>query len=117
MNNRTKGNKGEDIAVNYLINKGFSIKKRNFHFGRYGEIDIIAEKDNVVIFFEVKARYNYEKFGDPLFSINSKKQANFRRAAEGYLYLNKIENKECRFDVLIINLNNFKIEQHLENAF
>ncbi|HOM05423.1 MAG TPA: YraN family protein [Candidatus Kapabacteria bacterium] len=117
MNNKSKGNKGEEIAVNYLISKGYSIKKRNFHFGRYGEIDIIAEKDNVLIFFEVKSRYNYEKFGDPLFSINAKKQANFRRAAEGYLYLSKIENKECRFDVLIINLNNSQVEQHLENAF
>lgn len=52
MNNKSKGNKGEEIAVNYLISKGYSIKKRNFHFGRYGEIDIIAEKDNVLIFLK-----------------------------------------------------------------
>ncbi len=117
MNNKAKGNKGEDIAVNFLINKGYEIRKRNFHFGRYGEIDIIAEKDNTLIFFEVKARYNYDKFGDPLFAINFKKQSSFRRAAEGYLYVNKIEDKECRFDVLIVDLNNSQVEKHLKNAF
>jgi putative endonuclease len=116
MNSKQKGYKGEDIAVEHLIKHGYRIIKKNFTFGKFGEIDVIAEHNNVLLFIEVKARFN-DKFGDPLFSINQKKQQHIRRAAEGYLYINKITNKVCRFDVIIVDLFNKKVIQHLENAF
>lgn len=115
MNTREKGDKAEEIAVKYLVDKGYSIKKRNFSFGKIGELDIIAEKDDTLVFVEVKSRYN--KLGpDPILSINYPKQKSMRKTAEGYLYVNKIENKSCRFDAILIEFENgdHKLE-HLEN--
>jgi Holliday junction resolvase-like predicted endonuclease len=54
MHNRQKGNKGEDIACKYLQNKGFTIVERNYQKA-WGELDIIAEKDKYIHFFEVKS--------------------------------------------------------------
>ncbi|MFY8161568.1 MAG: YraN family protein [Candidatus Kapaibacteriota bacterium] len=115
LDSRAKGDKSEDLAVEYLIQKGYSIKKRNFTFGRNGEIDVIAEFKNMLIFVEVKSRYN--KLGpDPILSINYPKQKSIRKAAEGYLYVNKIENKLCRFDAILIEYDNMEPKfEHLEN--
>ncbi len=98
------GNYGEDLASKYLVHKGYKIIKRNFHFGKYGEIDIVAEINNILVFVEVKTRTNTDYY-DPILSINYPKQLALRKAAEGYLYVNKINDKECRFDVVIINLS------------
>jgi putative endonuclease len=54
LNKRAKGNIGEDIACKFLVNKGFFIKERNY-FKKWGEIDIIAERDGRLHFFEVKS--------------------------------------------------------------
>ena len=56
---RAKGNKAEDKAVEFLYDKGFVIIERNF-YSRFGEIDIIASKDEVVHFVEVKSGEDYE---------------------------------------------------------
>ncbi len=116
MNNTNKGKKGEDIAVNFLRRQGFDIIKRNFHFGRNGEIDIIAENKGVLVFIEVKMRSS-DTYGDPLLSINYAKQKSLRKTAEGYLYVNKIVDKECRFDVITIDVSSGtpKID-HIINA-
>jgi putative endonuclease len=113
---RDKGNKGEDIAVEYLTNKAYKIKKRNFHFGKVSELDIVAEDGDVLVFIEVKTR-NSNEFGDPIQSITPQKQKKLRSAATGYLYINKIEDKECRFDVIIVDLRNKNPQiEHLINA-
>jgi putative endonuclease len=101
-NNRQKGSKSEQVAADFLTAKGFEILKRNFHFGRTGEIDIIARHKNYLVFIEVKARGS-DTYGDPLFSITPKKQMALRRAAEGYLYINKISGIDCRFDIVTID--------------
>ncbi len=113
---REKGNLGEDLAAKYLEDKGYTILKRNFHFGKTGEIDIIAEKDGELAFVEVKYRTNHS-FGDPLESITPKKANTLRRTAEGYLYVNKITDKPCRIDIIIIKKSGDDVEiQHIENA-
>ena len=56
---RTKGNLAEDSACGFLIDNGFSIIERNF-YSRFGEIDIIATKDEVLHFIEVKSGLDYE---------------------------------------------------------
>lgn len=116
-NNTEKGKMGESIAENFLIDKGYKIIKKNFKFGREGEIDLIATHKDAYVFIEVKARKNYD-YGDPLYSITPKKQKLIRRAAEGFLYVNKIVDKECRFDVITIDMRGDipKIE-HLICAF
>ena len=114
---REKGSEAEDIASKFIIEKGYKIKKKNFHFGRYGEIDIIAMYKDLIVFIEVKSRTN-NSYGDPLESLTIPKQMNIKRVAEGFLYVNKIEDVQCRFDVITINTVNGKQEiNHYENAF
>lgn len=117
QNKRELGKNGESKAVEYLTNQGYKILKRNFFFGKIGEIDIIAEDNGVLVFIEVKYR-NSDSFGNPLETLTLKKQNTLRRVAEGYLYVNKIANKECRFDVICFEKEdkNTKIT-HLKNAF
>lgn len=116
-NNRSKGTKAEDIAANYLESIGYSILKRNFHFGKAGELDIICKDKNTIVFIEVKSRTNFE-FGDPVLSMTPSKIKSVRRIAEAYLYVNKIENIECRFDFVGIDLRMPKAEiNHIVNAF
>jgi putative endonuclease len=99
---RQKGYESESLAVKYLEEKNFKIIKQNFTFSRYGEIDIIAEDGDILVFVEVKSNRT-NAYGNPLESITPRKQAHLRRAAEGYLYINKIINKPCRFDVITID--------------
>lgn len=116
-NTRSKGSKGEQLAANFLRAKGYNIKKQNFHFGRKGELDIVALDREQLVFIEVKMRNN-EKFGDPLTSLTPQKLRNIRRAAEGYLYVNKLTDIPCRFDVIIIdNTKSMSEIKHIENAF
>lgn len=111
------GKNGEFLAANYLINSGYKILKKNFHFGRFGEIDIIAEKDDVIVFFEIKVQ-GTDSFGDSKFWITSKKQEKLKKAAEGYLYVNKIQGRDCRFDAIFIDLRKkTPLIEHIENAF
>ncbi len=111
------GKLGEQAAENYLIEKGYKILKKNFHFGKLGEIDIIAEKDGKLIFFEVKVQKS-NHFGDSHFWITQAKQNKLRKVAEGYLYINGIKGIACQFDAIFIDLRyNPPILDHLENAF
>jgi len=113
---RSKGNYGENLAAEYLEEEGYSILKRNFHFGRNGEIDIIAEKDGELVFIEVKYRTN-RSFGDPLESITPRKAKTLRLTAEGYLYVNKISNKACRIDIIVIDKRGKETQiNHIKNA-
>jgi putative endonuclease len=116
-NQRAKGATAEDLAEEYIKTKGYSIIKRNFHFGREGEIDIIAQDGNTLVFVEVKARYS-SAFGTPEEAVTYKKQKTLRRTAEGYLYVNKITNQECRFDVIAVDYEKKPTEiRHIVNAF
>ncbi|MGQ9818769.1 MAG: YraN family protein [Candidatus Kapaibacteriales bacterium] len=116
-NHTSIGKVGEDIASEFLTQSGYKILKRNFHFGRLGEIDIIAEKDQVLVFFEIKVQTT-DSFGDAKFWITKSKQQKLRKVAEGFLYINKLKDKICRFDAIFVDLsvNPFRID-HLENAF
>ncbi len=118
MNNSINtGKKGEEIAYNYILNKGYKIIKRNFHFGKLGEIDIIAEKDNQIVFFEVKVQTG-DSFGDAHFWLTPAKQKKLRKCAEGFIYVNKIQKKSLRFDAIFIDLRNHPPSiDHIENAF
>jgi putative endonuclease len=115
-NNREKGNLGEDIAVDYLLNKGFEIVKRNFHYGKIGEIDIVAKDKNCMVFVEVKARNSF-KYGTGLDAITPSKQRQMVVVAKGYIQINKVQNIDLRFDVISIDMS-AKPPQviHIENA-
>lgn len=116
MNPVEKGRKGEDIAAQYLINKGFSILERNFK-RKGGEIDIIALKGELLLFVEVKTCYSPDSF-DPAEWVDPAKQKRIIQTALRYSLENQIENCSFRFDVItlgkrggLFNLN------HYEGAF
>lgn len=111
MDNKKKGNIGEEIAKSYLINKGFSLLESNYYRSS-GEIDIIAKDNNTIVFVEVKYRKSI-KNGSPLEAINEKKKTKIINTAYHYITENNI-NENMRFDVIGI-LN--KDITHIINAF
>lgn len=116
LNTIEKGNNGEKIAEKYLEEKGYEIIKRKFHFGKIGEIDLIAKDGDVIVFVEVKARKSAE-FGSGLEAITPTKQKHLINVARGFLYVNKIENTYTRFDVISIDLSKFPPTiEHIINA-
>jgi putative endonuclease len=113
---REKGNEAEDTAVELLLNKGYQIIKRNFTYGRIGEIDIVAKDGDTLVFVEVKSRKTKE-YGSPLESVTPKKQRVLRKVAEGYYYINKLEDVSSRFDIIAIDYSEKPpVVEHLENA-
>lgn len=110
------GKIGENLAASHLEKKDYTILERNYRFG-HGEIDIIAEKDNMLIFIEVKTK-KHGDFGDPINWIKRSKQLQIGRIARGYLYERNITDRDCRFDVILVTWEKglWKID-HIENAF
>ena len=112
------GKWGEDLALDYLIKKGYVLIERNFS-NKYGEIDLIMKDHETIVFVEVRVRSsNYS--GTPIESINYKKQKKLLAMGRVYLLKRfKTENIDCRFDALGISLETSQkpIIEHLENAF
>ena len=102
MNNKVTGNKGEDMAAEYLIAQGYTILHRNWRF-RNWEVDIIANKGKFLHFIEIKTRTS-SAYGKPEESISRKKMTNLKNAAEEYQYMHP-EWKYIQFDVLAITLH------------
>lgn len=98
--NQRTGKLGENIAVRYLRKRGYKIVDRNVHF-RCGEIDIIAEKENVLYFVEVKTRTN-TKFGPPEFSISSSKIVKFESSIASYFELNNAKKPYFVFLISVL---------------
>ena len=110
------GEKGEDLASHYLRKKGYKVIARNYTT-HLGEIDIIAEKNNVVVFVEVKTRSNIN-FGYPFEAVNQRKKQKLKKVA--LLYLKRFPSPyPVRFDVLsiILSENNAPVIKHITNAF
>jgi len=110
------GIKGENIAKDFLIKKGYEILETNWRSGK-AEIDLIARKEEVLIFIEVKTRTN-TSFGQPEDFVDSKK-VKFLTSAAGD-YMRKIKHEwEVRFDIIsvIIEDKNEPFIKHLEDAF
>jgi putative endonuclease len=97
--NKNTGSTGEDLAVEFLTKKGYTILHRNWRF-RYWEVDIIASKGKFLHFIEIKTRTN-TRYGLPEESISQHKMNNLKNAAEEYQYQHP-EWKFIQFDVLAI---------------
>lgn len=112
-NTREKGNRGEDSAVDYLLNNGYSIVSRNYQ-SRKGEIDCIAEApDGTLVFIEVKTGRSTSSI-HPFFRVNKGKQKKIISMARMYLAEHSVSGKPCRFDVIAVVNGNV---EHLKNAF
>ncbi len=109
------GKIGEQMAVDYLSQKGYSIAYRNYRYLK-AEIDIIAQKGDVLAVVEVKSRSSdfFENIAD---TVTKKKIKLVTMAADHYVTTRNLE-VEVRFDIITIlkTKGSFKIE-HLEDAF
>jgi len=112
MNNRDFGNKGEDLACEYLLKNGYQILERNKHFSKLCEIDIIAKYKNKIVFVEVKTRKN-SSFGAPFEAITKTKYNNIKTGVFSYVKENKI--KDFRIDAIGIVLEPKLEIKHLIN--
>jgi len=109
------GKLGEEMATDYLINKGYEILVRNYRFGR-DEVDIIAKIDDYIVFVEVKTRAN-NFMGEPEEAVSKSKQKRIIKVANNYLIENDLDN-EGRFDIFGIIINQkTKSVKHLISAF
>ncbi|MCX7881561.1 MAG: YraN family protein [Patescibacteria group bacterium] len=102
-NNRDVGKRGEEMACNYLKNKNYQIIEKNFTC-RWGEIDIIAKKDNKIVFIEVKTRVG-DKKGKPYEAINYFKLKGLKRAINFYLLKKNLKNYKLSLEVISVILN------------
>ena len=110
-----KGKDGEEAAAQFLMNKGYEIIERNFRFRR-AEIDLIAKKDNWLIFVEVKTRTS-TAYGHPESFVDQHKISNVLLAADEYIHQHNWKG-QVRYDVVSVQLTNGNTEiVHFEDAF
>ena len=109
------GKKGEKLAIDYLLKNDFKILETNYRYLK-AEVDIIAQKKDVLAVVEVKTR-STDYFGCPQDFVNPKK-IKLLLSAIDYYVVEKDLDVEVRFDIIAIihQNNNTKIE-HLEDAF
>jgi len=116
MNNKEIGELGERKAENFLLNKGYKILFRNFRC-KLGEIDLIAQDKDYIVFVEVKARNTIVR-GYPQESVNAYKQRQLIKSAMFYMQKNGMYDCNCRFDVVAILFDKLDCNiNHIENAF
>ena len=112
------GEIGEEYTVKFLEKKKYKILERNYR-KRYGEIDIIAENKNYIVFVEVKTRHK-DSMTSAADAVNRQKQIRIIKTASLYLSENETE-KFCRFDVceVYVNSDNLKLVDinYIEAAF
>lgn len=101
-NNKDTGELGEDLATKFLNKQKFSIITRNYRLNN-GEIDIIAEDGDDLVFVEVKTRSSI-KFGTPAEAVNFLKQQQIIRVAQEYISQHNLFHKNIRFDVITVLL-------------
>ncbi len=109
------GKEGEQLAVDFLLQKGYTLRHRNYRYLK-GEIDIIAQKGDVLAVVEVRSRSS--DFLLPIAeTITKKKMGLLLQTADHYVVSHDLE-VDVRFDVITIlkNKSQFEIE-HLEDAF
>jgi len=109
------GKKGEQLAVDFLIKKGYDIVERNYRFEK-AEVDIIAQQKDTLAIVEVKTR-STKDFGNPQDFVKPKQIKNLVKAVDEYVNVNALD-VEVRFDIIAIvkQGKGFEIE-HLEDAF
>lgn len=112
------GKKGEDEAVKELIKRGYQILIRNYRC-RIGEIDIIAQHGDKLVFIEVRSKTSFA-YGSPQESVNLKKQQKIIKVAQMFLAEKKKFNSAIRFDVVAVLMDkdgNVRKLEILDNAF
>ena len=104
---------GEEIAEHYLTDQGMRFLERR-HREKTGEIDLIMEDGDTLVFVEVKARFSESAAGNGLLAVTASKQKRIVRSAMLYLIRHSWLNRSVRFDVIEINRDGIL---HVPNAF
>ncbi len=107
------GNKGEKLAAEFLIEKGFEVVAKNYRFKR-AEIDLIVKRENWIIFVEVKTRSS-TAYGEPEDFVDDHKAKNVFDAAEEYIYSTDWHG-HIRFDIVSVKLGSEVEIEHFEDA-
>lgn len=110
------GKRGEKLAVDFLVNHKYKILETNWRY-RKSEIDIIAKKNDVLVFIEVKSRSD-DNYGRPESFVSDRKKVLMIDAAN--IYMEKINHDwEIRFDVISILFHNhmYQTIEHFKDAF
>lgn len=111
----TKGRAAESLACHYLRQQGLELIDQNFH-SRHGEVDLIMQHRDSLVFVEVRYRKNLD-FGGALASITPQKQQKLRKTALYYMQL-KGREFNARFDVVAIDGNDENLQiEWIQNAF
>ena len=109
------GKKGEELAVEFLLKKGYKIVSRNFKFQKT-EVDIIARKGKTLAIIEVKTRSTPD-FGDPQEFVKAKQIQNLVKAVDYFVDEHDLD-VDVRFDIVAIIKNKAGTRlEHLEDAF
>ena len=111
------GQEGESAAEHYLRHKGYRIVARNLR-SSVGELDLVAEDGQVLVFVEVKTRRT-DAFGGAIHAVHQRKQEKLIQLAAQYLARHHIHNRPCRFDVVLLQGAETVAPQidHIQNAF
>ena len=109
------GKQGEDLAVQYITDKGYEILERNWR-NIHKEIDIIAKDGETLVIVEVKTRQN-DDHGEPDLAVTKRKKRMLIAAANAYLFKTQMDI-ETRFDIVSIVFSNGEpVIDHIEDAF
>jgi putative endonuclease len=109
------GKQGEKLAVEFLQKSGYDILETNWVFQK-AELDIVAQKENILAIVEVKTRTSAD-FGLPQDFVKGKKIQNLVKAVDQYMTENDLD-LEVRFDIIGIVLNSKETSiEHIEDAF
>jgi putative endonuclease len=108
------GKLGQQIAIKFLKSKNYKILAQNIYF-REGEIDILAEKDNVLSFIEVKTRTSL-KFGYPEEGVTDRKREHLESAIDCYVAENNI-NQECVLEIISVRLDSKNKKAYVKHFY
>jgi len=112
---KSTGYRGEQIATDFLLEKGYIIVQRNYT-SRWGELDIIAVRNGTYHFVEVKTRLN-DTHGRPFEAVHSLKLRHLIRTIKHFIFEKNISNKKFQLDVIAILINNNKVDlKYYENV-
>jgi len=109
------GKRGEELAVQYLTEKGYEILERNWR-NKHKEIDIIAKDKEELVIVEVKTRQN-DEHGEPNLAVTRQKQIRLIYAANAYIFKYNLDIN-TRFDIIsIVFKDGNPVIEHIEDAF
>lgn len=112
QNKVSRGRKYEQLAADFFIHLGFRMLAQNWRAGKK-EIDLIVQKDNLIVFVEVKSS-STKSFGHPSERVDKKKIKNLSEAAGQFVMEHNIRDVDLRFDVVTFINGNL---EHFPNAF